>query len=149
MRQNHSNIPDPRYISTFNQAMDREAFIQRMCERKLQTPIFNVTRKTITEHYKGELREEESEMSYSLGNMALKPEHEEEYESYLSEYDGSSCYCSATDWPPCGHCEGSGTHPGNPLHLISEDKAWEPILVSAIRQFKENGFVEFEEFPHE
>ncbi len=69
----------------------------------------------------------------------------EEAMKMFKEQGDSSCYCSACSMPPCSHCEGSGTHEGHPLSLVEDNSLWEPKLVSAVRQIKEFGSVEFED----
>lgn len=52
-----------------------------------------------------------------------------QYEEYLEIFDDMSCYCGITNMPPCGYCEGGGTHPGNPDNLLDTDSAWNQALL--------------------
>jgi len=79
-------------------------------------------------------------MATSYGDRALTPDYEELYEEFKDHVEIYSCSCHIS--PPCSCC----THEGNPIGLVGTGKAWESKIVNAVRQVREQGFVEeFEE----
>jgi len=67
-------------------------------------------------------------MSY----LILKPEYKKLSDEWEDLYGDSGCSCSACSLPPCGWCESSGTHDGNPIALEDNPDAWFSDLESEI-----------------
>lgn len=50
----------------------------------------------------------------------LTDEAYSDWEEFDSYFGNSSCACALSNNPPCVWC----THPGNPLNLMEDERAW-------------------------